>query len=383
MNTLTHDSLLFNIHDLVLVLAAAQFLLLAGLLVATRRKGDLSACLLAATLLVIAVQELDSLFIWSHTLRHVVLDWHPDLLFLGSFSYWLQGPLLYGFVASVLYKQLPLRKRYAWHLLPALVAGALLYVHYYSLPSAAKVAAMSDLGFMWTPLMTRLVTVWHLSVLVYGGASLWLLWRYRRQLLERYANVEVSERRWLMWMVLGFMLIAAWQLMVHLLGQRIGESLSNILGIASHYIAFIFVNALVFISIRYTHLFGGLGAEPASGEPEPYKPEQVARVDEYMRVQQPYLLADISLDTLAKRLSLPERTLSRILNQHFGKNFFEFINSYRVEQAKQLLLDSDKQSWTMLQVLAESGFTSKSTFNAIFKKQVGKTPSQYRKEQRL
>lgn len=382
MNTLSHDSLLFNIHDLVLLLAAAQFLLLAGLLVATRRKGDQSACWLAATLIVIAVQELDTLFIWSHTLRHMVLGWHPNVLFLGGFSYWLQGPLLYGFVASVLYKQLPWRKRYAWHLVPALIAGALLISHYYRLPYADKVAAMADLTFMWTPLMTRFITVWHLSVLLYGGASLWLMWRYWRQLLERYANVEVSERRWLMWLVLGFMLIAAWQLMVHLLGQRMGTNLSNILGIASHYIAFVFVNALVFMSVRYTHLFGGLGTDTASGEPEPYKPEQVARVSECMRTQQPYLSADVSLETLAKRVSLPERTLSRILNQHFGKNFFEFINSYRVEQAKRLLLEPDKQHWTMLQVLAESGFTSKSTFNAIFKKQVGQTPSQYRKEQR-
>jgi AraC-like DNA-binding protein len=380
---LSHDSLLFNIHDLVLVLAASQYVMLAILLLVTRRKGDISVCLLAAMLLITAVQELDTLFIWSNTLRQAVLNWHPNLLFLGSFSYWLQGPLLYGFVASVLYKQRPIRKRYLLHLLPALIAGVLLLSHYYVLPRADKVAAMADLAFMWTPLMTHFMTVWHLSVLAYGGASLWLLWHYRRQLLERYANVEVSERRWLLWVVLGFMFIALWKLTVHLLGERVGEGLSNILGIASHYMAFIFVNALVFISIRYTHLFGGLGAEPTGGEPEPYKPEQVTRVSEYMHTDKPYLSADISLELLAKRLSLPERTLSRILNQHFGKNFFEFINSYRVEQAKHLLKEPDKQHWTMLQILAESGFTSKSTFNAIFKKQVGKTPSQYRKEQGL
>lgn len=381
MNTLSHDSLLFNIHDLVLLLAASQYLMLATLLLLTRRKGDVSAYLLAAMLITTALQELDTLFIWSDALRGVMLAWHPNLMFLGSFSYWLQGPLLYAFVASILYRRVRWHAGHVLHLVPALLAGVLLLTHYYLLPRVEKVAAMSDLAFMWTPLMTHFITGWHISVLAYGVASLWLLWRYRRQLLERYANVEVSERRWLMWVVLGFMLIALWKLSVHLLGERVGEGVSNILGIASHYMAFIFVTALVFISIRYTHLFGGLGAETGGGEADHYKPEQVARVSECMRADKPYLSPEISLERLARRLSLPERTLSRILNQHFGKNFFEFINSYRVEQAKHLLCDPDKQHWTMLQVLAESGFTSKSTFNAIFKKQVGKTPSQYRKEQ--
>src|SRR5690625_7912958 len=92
-----------------------------------------------------------------------------------------------------------------------------------------------------------------------------------------------------------------------------------------------------------------------------------------MNQEHAYLEPDISVESLARRASLPERTLSRILNQHFGKNFFEFINSYRVEEAKRLLSAPEFRHWTILEVLADAGFTSKSTFNAIFKKQVGKT----------
>lgn len=85
------------------------------------------------------------------------------------------------------------------------------------------------------------------------------------------------------------------------------------------------------------------------------------------------------METLAKRLSLPERTFSRILNQHFGKNFFEFINEHRVNEAKRLLADPDKKDLNMLDILAEAGFSSKSTFNAIFKQYTSQTPSQYRR----
>src|SRR5690625_5840748 len=91
-------------------MAAGQYLLLALLLLFTRRRGEPSVYLLIAMLLVTALQALDTLSTWSDPLRHLLLNWHPNILFLGSFSYWLLGPLLYGFVASVLYR--PLRFRW-------------------------------------------------------------------------------------------------------------------------------------------------------------------------------------------------------------------------------------------------------------------------------
>src|SRR5690606_1509690 len=141
-------------------------------------------------------------------------------------------------------------------------------------------------------------------------------------------------------------------------------------------------------SIRYTHLVGRpRHAEQSEKEREKdhasensgVKDEQITRVHEFVRREQPFLDPDINIETMARRLSLPERTLSRILNQHFGKNFFEFINEHRIEEAKRLLADPEKKDWNMLDILAEAGFSSKSTFNAIFKKYVGQTPSQYRK----
>ncbi len=378
MNSLSHDSLLFNVHDLVLLMAASQYLLLAVLLFATRRQSDQSSYLLAGMLMITALQSADTVLIWSTPLRQAVLEWNPNFLFLGSFSYWLQGPLLYGYVASLLYREFRLRWRDLAHVLPAAIIGVVLISQYYLLPNAEKVALMDDMSFMWSPLMKTFITGWHLSVIAYGSACLVMLLRYRRQLQQHYANLEDRERRWLTWIILGFVLIAGWKLLVHLLGERLGDEVSNLLGIASHYFVFLFVNSLVFVSIRYTHLFTGLTPNRNYSDSEPYKPEQVERVEKFMLSEKPYLTQDITLETLARRLSLPERTLSRILNQHFGKNFFEFINSYRVEEAKKLLASPACQHWTMLEILAESGFTSKSTFNAIFKKQLGQTPSQYR-----
>ncbi len=379
MQTLTHDALLFNVHDLVLLMSASQYLLLAALLFFTRRPSVHSTYLLIGILLASAVRYVDTLLIWSDPLRGLILAWNPNLLLLGSFSYWLIGPLLYAYVLSVLYRQTRFRWHYGLHLLPAALAMFTTLSQYHFRPRAEQVALMRDLDFMWSSLMSHTVTLWHLSVIGYGGYCLLLLWRYRRQLQQRYANVEVSERRWLTWIILGFVLIACWQLGVHLTAEYMPANLANLTGVASNYINFLFVNSLVFISIRYTHLFSGLPERTPSTESEPYKPEQVQRVEALMTERRPYLDSTVSLESLARQLSLPERTLSRILNQHFGKNFFEFINGYRVERAKQLLASPEGKALSILEIMEESGFTSKSTFNAIFKKQVGQTPSQYRK----
>jgi AraC-like DNA-binding protein len=341
---------------------------------------DRSSYLLAIMMLFSAIQALDTLLIWSDPLRVAILELNGNLLFLGSFSYWLQGPLLYWYVRSVLYRRFRFSPKDAWHLVPTLIVGIFLMWHYYLIPEPEKLAAMTNLQFMWTPLMTWMVLCWHLSIIGYCSWCLVNLARYRKQLQEQYANVEKRERRWLTWTVVGFMTIASWKLMVHLVGNNLERDTANILGIVSNYMTFMFVNSLVFISIRYVHLFDGLDRSSIRNDaPKPFSNEQVDRVVRFMAKQKPHLDHDITIDTLAKRLSLPERTLSRILNQNFGRNFFEFINAYRVDEAKRLLSCPEHKDSSMLEVMHEAGFTSKSTFNAIFKKHLGQTPSQYRK----
>src|SRR5690606_35866023 len=84
VNHLTHDALLFNVHDLVLLMAAGQYVLLALLLLFTPQGRDKSSVLLASILLITALQSLNNLFVWSDPLRQMVLAWHPNGLLLGS-----------------------------------------------------------------------------------------------------------------------------------------------------------------------------------------------------------------------------------------------------------------------------------------------------------
>ena len=69
-----------------------------------------------------------------------------------------------------------------------------------------------------------------------------------------------------------------------------------------------------------------------------------------------------------------------IINRHFNRNFFEFVNYYRIEEAKKMLRDQDSMDKSVLNIMLDVGFNSKAAFNTFFKKFVGLTPSQYRKK---
>ncbi len=97
-----------------------------------------------------------------------------------------------------------------------------------------------------------------------------------------------------------------------------------------------------------------------------------------MENKQPFLDPEINLVRLAEMLDVTPHQLSYIINSGFEENFFQFVNRYRVEKAKELLKSGD-QKLTMLAVAFDSGFNSKTTFNTTFKKLTTLTPSEFKK----
>jgi len=96
-----------------------------------------------------------------------------------------------------------------------------------------------------------------------------------------------------------------------------------------------------------------------------------------MEVDKLYLNPALKLEFLANRLSVQERIISSLLNQHIGKNFNDFVNEYRVAEAKKKLADPSLKQFTIAAIAYESGFNSLPTFQRCFKQFTGLTPSQY------
>ena len=99
-----------------------------------------------------------------------------------------------------------------------------------------------------------------------------------------------------------------------------------------------------------------------------------------MDEKKPYLIPSITLNELAEKAEIPPRSLSYIINNSLNQTFFDFINRYRVSEAQRLLSDSASNIKTILDILYEVGFNSKSVFNTAFKKHTYMTPSNYRKK---
>ena len=104
------------------------------------------------------------------------------------------------------------------------------------------------------------------------------------------------------------------------------------------------------------------------------------KLSELMSEKKPYLNEKLTISELAELLNISRHTLTQIINEKLNKNFYTFINEYRVEEVKKVLINDSKKHYSILGIAYECGFNSKSTFNALFKKYTDYTPSEYRKK---
>ncbi|MCE0733740.1 AraC family transcriptional regulator [Halomonas sp. G15] len=149
---------------------------------------------------------------------------------------------------------------------------------------------------------------------------------------------------------------------------------------------FLFINYLIINALRQPAIFSGLSAEEAllaQGEEDRNSSDRgvdaalLRRLEIHMAEAKPYLDANLTVEQLARQLGMPTRELSRTINQGLEKNFFEFVCDFRIAEARRQLKTTEAGT-TILQVMYDSGFNSKSVFNTAFKKATGMTPSAYR-----
>jgi len=370
---------IFNIPDVVLLMTAAECLLLCVFQLVLPLRERTYGLLLTAFLLIIAMASACTLILWNdqfelpHVIEQLLL---PYFLFAGLM---LKGPAIYLYVSALTQQNLRLQWRHALHLLPALVL--MLCIAIFSLSSNdLRHIAIAGQGFP-----SKIVDlIWDLSTLVpliYAAAAAWLARRYSGDLKHEYSHFSTTELSWLNALTLGVLASWGWTMLVHVVAKFSSGETADHLGIADNYITFILINAFFAYSLTYAHQL--LVTKPErnreTAEDEPSE-SAIDRVRKAMEVEKAYLKKNLNLEQFSARVELPAKEVSAVINKHFGTNFFEFVNSYRVEEAKALLADANNTDMTILDILLQSGFNSKSAFHRFFSRLVGMSPTEYRKQ---
>jgi AraC-like DNA-binding protein len=179
--------------------------------------------------------------------------------------------------------------------------------------------------------------------------------------------------------VAGFLILFAVGLLRYLLDHTAKTNLLVPFG------ASVFIYALGYVSFRNPQILARADESPQAKKYEwssltPETSERyLRRLLQLMKDEKLYLDAELTVAKLAEKLSIPPPHLSQIINERLKQNFVDFINTYRVEEAKRKLLDPHKSHYSVLAIAEEAGFNSKSSFNSVFKKHARMTPSEFRK----
>lgn len=382
------DQVLFNFHDLILMMTALQCLFFAVLLVATNRRGIKSTYFLAAFLLAHACIPLHEMALWGAEFKFTVRESWPELYFIGGFAYYLDGVLLYLCVKSLLFRDFHLKPRDALHLLPFFLFGVFMWVGFYHLPQPLRLHAINSESFVYGAPYVGMEFFCKCLRVGYALACLRLIVGYKYRLQRTHSNIEKVDTNWVTTLVVGFLVVMTMEVVLAVakivsLNKNYDLSVFSYIGLTGYYTVFVLVNLLVFTGIRYFASFERVRQRETPKKPldDHFLNPDVARdIDERMQRDKPFLQPDITLEHLAEALDVPSRDLSMVINRHFGINFYEFINRYRISEAQRLLRSETAQSKTITDIYLAVGFNSKSVFNTFFKKIVGVTPSQYRKE---
>ena len=372
------DKTLFNLHDLVLLLTSFECFALAWIIYSTRKGHGITYMLLAAFFAAHGLIALHELILWGASFRNWVLNISPNIFFAFNFAYLIDGPLVYLFLQSQLNKSFALNKSHAIHLVPTFLMFIYLYWAFWGLPVAEKTQLIlsHDIAYASHYVLTDLAG--KLLRLAYIGYSFYLV----KQYLNESTEAASTKIKWQQYFFAAFFLIVCAETLltsikVYGLKYSIDLDLLEIIGLSDYYLQFALVNYVIYVMVIEAVNSGGI---KKNKKPEPVDMKIVAILEDAMLNKKCYLNPNLSFERLAEQLDVPGKDLSIVINRHFNVNFYEYINSYRINEAKKQLSDPANRGKNITDIFYDAGFNSKSVYNTLFKKNFQMTPSQYRKQ---
>jgi AraC-like DNA-binding protein len=359
-------------------------LLLAFFLLTVKTENKLANRLFAWFFIFSAV-DLSGFFIGSVT--RTELNWE----IFRSTTCLFEMPLFYLFVLAVCYSDFRLQWKHLVHILPFIVVNLVFIPRIYlnmGIDRNSFVSALNQLPEIY--FMQILI---ELQYAFYIIGVFFILKKYRNIYLENYANSSTATYKWLFQITCVFLtahsIVALKNLLRHS-GFREIFLWSNVL-VAS--IALFITCWFIMKALNHPELFRGVNSKlkltkeilpeiedksVSSNVQNDLITGQISKLKQYMTEKEPFLDPSLTIQELANQIDIPVRDLSVLINHQMDQHFFDFVNEYRIQKAMNILKNPSKKDLTVLEILYEVGFNSKSSFNTSFKKYTNLTPTAYR-----
>ena len=367
---------------------SSQLFYLAGILIAFfacflilgKPQKRLADYLLSVWFLLIGIHLICFLFIFSNAYIRF-----PYLLGLEIPLPLVHGPMLYLYI-SCLTGNYPKRKMWLLHLAPAVITYFFL-LDFFLMSSHEKIEIYQHNGGSYKILRSIISVMIALSGIFYVILSTLTIKKYQRHISNIFSNTEKINLNWGYYLIIGISTI--W-IAVIVKNEILLFSLVVLFVILAAYFGISKVGILNSVLLE-KQVDESLNINNDVKYPKYQKnfagDETIQRVYKklasMMNDEKLYKDPEINLNHIAKLLDVHPNVLSQTINSFENKNFYDYINRYRIEEFKRIVILPENQKFTILTLAFECGFNSKTSFNRNFKKYTGCSPREFLNDQKL
>ena len=372
-----------NLLVIVTIISLFISLLLAFFLLTVKTKHKISNALFAVFLTITAIDISEPLF-------NLTVDGPSNLGMLRNTFAFLQIPIFYLYVVSVCYSDFKLKPKHLIHLLPFLIANVILLPRFYLVDTASKINfIINRKSMIEIPFNHFLI---HIQIVIYFTAVFMLLRKVKKLYLENNAGTHINSYNWLFQFTVVLTILYSWAIVKNILKFSDYQYISEWIKIGGLVFQMFIVCWYLFKALNNPSLFRNIDSklklvsdiileekksETITISEKEYQ-EDLVKLKQYMIEEKPFLNPSLTIQDVSSAIEIPVRELSLLINHKLEQHFYDFVNTYRIENAMDILKDATKSKVTILEILYEVGFNSKSSFNTAFKKHTGNTPTSYR-----
>lgn len=376
----------FNLLNLVGTISVFVSCLLAFFLLTVKSENKLANRMFASFLIVTAI-DLSGFFIYRY------IGDYPNLeVFRISISA-LNMPLFYLYIRSACYSDFRLKIKHLLLAIPFFLFNLILIFRFYFADILERKIFLQDFDRM--PEIIAFNILGEILYVVYIVAIFVSLKKYREISFENYANSNSLTFTWLFQITVVSVIAHTFVIAKNFLKYTEFADFFIWANVIVGMIALSVLCWFVLTALYQPELFRGvdsnlpLVSEIVSSESlvketqDPEVKKQIASLRSFMDSSEIYLEPDLTIQQLADKFESPVRELSILINHKMDLHFFDFINEYRIQKAMKILKDENKKGLTVLEILYEVGFNSKSSFNTAFKKYTNLTPTEFRNQSKI